>query len=288
LWCVKSSSTPFTCGVVTTAPPKPSVQTQILLTQMEERAQAEDAHWDSVMESLDLLFTKVATMENRQQRVETQLDVLARVMEQVLLDQQTLAKQMESTGNAVAQLTINQMRSRQDWSPSPASSDSTDEIVFRQRQHTHTRGPVPQPGRDGAPPHRTHHKDRTGQGEQYHSRNYTPKMQFPSFTGSNPSIWRDKCEDYFRILNLPVSLWSTYASLHMDDKAAKWLKVYKLKNGLGDWSTFITAVEQKFGSNDYRESLNQLLELQQHTTLEQYISTFEDLQYQVAMHNSEL
>ena len=113
-------------------------------------------------------------------------------------------------------------------------------------------------------------------------------MQFPSFTGSNPSIWRDKCEDYFRIFNLPESLWSTYASLHMDDKAAKWLKVYKLKNGLGDWSTFITAVEQKFGSNDYRESLNQLLELQQHTTLEQYISTFEDLQYQVAMHNSEL
>ena len=68
------------------------MQTQILLTQMEERAQAEDAHWDSVMESLDLLFTKVATMENRQQRVETQLDVSARVMEQMLLDQQTLAK----------------------------------------------------------------------------------------------------------------------------------------------------------------------------------------------------
>jgi len=44
------------------------------------------------MESLDLLFTKVATMENRQQRVETQLDVSARVMEQMLLDQQTLAK----------------------------------------------------------------------------------------------------------------------------------------------------------------------------------------------------
>ena len=132
---------------------------------MEERAQAEDAHWDSVMESLDLLFTKVATMENRQQRVETQLEVSARVMEQVLLDQQTLAKQLESTGNAVAQLTINQMRSRQDRSPSPASSDSTDEIAFRQRQHTHTRGPVPQPGRDGAPPHRTHHRDRTGQGE---------------------------------------------------------------------------------------------------------------------------
>jgi len=36
-----------------------------------------------------LLFTKVATMENRQQRVETQLDVSARVMEQATNVSQT-------------------------------------------------------------------------------------------------------------------------------------------------------------------------------------------------------
>ena len=70
-------------------------------------------------------------------------------------------------------------------------------------------------------------------------------------------------------------MWPTIASLHMDDKAAKWLKVYKLKNGLGDWSTFMTAVENKFGDNDYRESLTLLLELQQVNTLDQYISSFE-------------
>lgn len=74
----------------------------------------------------------------------------------------------------------------------------------------------------------------------------------------------------------------------MDDKAAKWLKVHKLKNVLGDWTTFIAAVEKKFGNNDYREALTQLLELQQLTTLEKCITTFEDLQYQVTMHNSEL
>ena len=72
------------------------------------------------------------------------------------------------------------------------------------------------------------------------------------------------------------------------NKAAKWLKVYKLKNGLGDWAAFIATVEQKFGNNDYRESLTLLFELQQLNTLEQYITSFEDLQYQVTMHNSEL
>jgi len=82
-------------------------------------------------------------------------------------------------------------------------------------------------------------------------------------------------------------MWPTIAALHMEEKPAKWLKVHKLKNGLGDWPTFIDAVEQKFGNNDYREALTQLLELQQGSTLDQYISDFEDLLYQVNMHNSE-
>jgi len=64
--------------------------------------------------------------------------------------------------------------------------------------------------------------------------------------------------------------------------------VYKMKHGLGDWASFMAAVEQKFGNNDYREALTELLELQQGSTVDQYISQFEDLQYQVTMHNSEL
>jgi len=79
---------------------------------MEERARVDEEHWDSVLESLDLLFTKVAVVENRQQRMETQIDVSTMLLEQMLLDQQTLAKQMETTRNAVAQLTMNQMRNR--------------------------------------------------------------------------------------------------------------------------------------------------------------------------------
>lgn len=74
----------------------------------------------------------------------------------------------------------------------------------------------------------------------------------------------------------------------MDGKAAKWLQVYKLKYGLGNWDSFIQAVEEKFGDNDYREALTQLLEFQQIDSLESYISAFEDLQYQLIMHNSGL
>ena len=86
---------------------------------MEEHDRVDEAHWDSVMESLDILFAKVGSVESRQEKLETQFDVSTKVLEQMLLDQQTLAKQMETTGNVVAQLTLNQMRSHQDRPPSP-------------------------------------------------------------------------------------------------------------------------------------------------------------------------
>ena len=207
--------------------------------------------------------------------MEMQFDISTKFLKQMLLDQQTLAKQMESTGNAVAQLTFNQMRARQKWPPSPASRDGTEDLGFTQCQPQGPSGLGP--GRAGVPPHRTVPRDRGHHGEHTSSRTFMPKMQFPTFDGSNPCIWKEKCEDYFRIFDLLETMWPTIATLHMEDMSAKWLKVYKLKNGLGDWKSFIATVEKKFGNDDYREALTHLLELQQQSTLEQYVSDFEEL-----------
>jgi hypothetical protein len=88
-----------------------------------------------------------------------------------------------------------------------------------------------------------------------------PKLSFLKFSGEHPRIWLDKCFDYFRIINIPDCLWTTVASLHMEDVAGKWLLVYKLKHGLGPWHVFATAVEQKFGAYDYRQAVHDLLAL---------------------------
>ena len=58
------------------------------------------------MESVDLLFSKVAEIDRSQQQINTNFDLSAQVMERVLQDQQTLTKQMEITGQAVARLTL--------------------------------------------------------------------------------------------------------------------------------------------------------------------------------------
>lgn len=87
--------------------------------------------------------------------------------------------------------------------------------------------------------------------------------------------------DCFKLFDISTSMWATYASMHMDGNAAKWLQMYK-KFGLGNWATFVAAIEHKFGDHDYRTTLTQLLDLQQ------LDSTFEDLQYHITMHNSDL
>lgn len=224
------------------APPKPSAQTQLLLGRMDDLIQKDDERWDHVMESLDLLFAKVGDMDAHQQKVETKVDMATQVMEQLLKGQQLLSKQIEATGQAVAKLTLNQKEEKNKEPASPTSSDASGEQQFRH---------IPSRSR---PSHQAgFQQQRREFGEKGSFRSMMPKLTFSRFEGDNPCIWKDKCLDYFRLFELPQSLWATMASLGMDGKAAKWLQVYKQKHGLTDWETFIAAVEVKFGDNDYRK-----------------------------------
>jgi hypothetical protein len=119
-------------------------------------------------------------------------------------------------------------------------------------------------------------------------RSALPKLSFPKFHDEHPRIWLDKCVDYFRIFNIPECLWSTAASLHMEDNAAKSVQVYKLKRGLGNWQEFARAVDVKFGVFDYMRSLQDLLMLKQKGSIEEYTKDFEALQFQVTMFNPRL
>jgi len=105
------------------------------------------------------------------------------------------------------------------------------------------------------------------------------KLQFPLFTGENPKVWHDKCVNYFRISNIEESMWVTAAALHFDKKAAKWLQVYKKTKPNATWIEFADAVEQQFGQYEYREAMDDLLELKQCGSVEEYAAQFEELYY---------
>jgi hypothetical protein len=60
LWgFIKSRAVRLASGVVIMAPPKPSVQTQFVLSRMQEREEQDEARWNQVTDSLDMLFAKV-------------------------------------------------------------------------------------------------------------------------------------------------------------------------------------------------------------------------------------
>ena len=47
----------------------------------------------------------------------------------------------------------------------------------------------------------------------------------------------------------------------------------------------MTAVEQKFGVHDYRDAMEELLGLKQTSSVEDYALAFENLQFEISMHN---
>lgn len=153
-------------GAVTTAPPKPSVQTQFVLSRMDSLEKRVEERWDQVMASLDLLFAKVEEVEVNQQKTDTRVEMSTKVMEQMLKDQQLLAKQMEVTGQAVAKLTLAQMENQRALD-SPTSSENS----FENR--------VPQFQPRGQNHHRPPNFQRREDSDRFQPRNLIPKMAFP-------------------------------------------------------------------------------------------------------------
>ena len=81
-------------------------------------------------------------------------------------------------------------------------------------------------------------------------------------------------------------MWVTATALHFDKNAAKWLQVYKKTNPNATWDQFADAVESEFGQYEYREAMDDLLDLKQRGSVEDYATQFEELYYQINMHHS--
>jgi len=110
-------------------------------------------------------------------------------------------------------------------------------------------------------------------------------MQFPIFDGTDPKVWKDNYKSYFELYSLPEGMWITAATLHFKENAAKWYQAYKQTHTLGTWAQFCEAVEEEFGADDLRAAMNELLELKQTTTVEEYTTKFQALQFTIIMHN---
>jgi len=143
------------------------MQTRIILGRMEEHIQAEDTHWDQVMESLDLLFECVTDIGRDQQQIRAQLGHHTEVLQGYAQAQEVLTHKVDAASQAVAKLT----------------SDFVGSDSARQP-------PSPQQGPSGENNHqRTQfHFGRPNHDQSGGNRNYIPKLSFSRFDGRHPKI----------------------------------------------------------------------------------------------------
>jgi hypothetical protein len=64
-----------------------------------------------------------------------------------------------------------------------------------------------------------------------HQSRFTPKMDFPRFEGSDPTIWKDNCEMYFQIYGISDLMKVKFAILNFVGNAALWLKTLQSNTG---------------------------------------------------------
>jgi hypothetical protein len=116
-------------------------------------------------------------------------------------------------------------------------------------------------------------------------RGWVPKMDFPKFAGSSPTILAEQCVAFFNLYDVPKSLWVTAATINMVDNAALWLQAYKAEHTLGSWDQFLTAVLEEFSLDEHERVLLDLLQIRQVTTVDDYWSRFSELKYKLRVHD---
>lgn len=77
---------------VTTAPPKPSIQTRFVLDAMDAAEQRDATRWQHMTDSIELLFARVSEIGRVQEQMQVNQELGVKAMEQVLKDQDLLAK----------------------------------------------------------------------------------------------------------------------------------------------------------------------------------------------------
>jgi hypothetical protein len=115
-----------------------------------------------------------------------------------------------------------------------------------------------------------------------------PKHNFPAFNGDHPLLWVDLCYVYFDMYSVPAHHWVSTASLYFEGHAALWLQAYKRQHRLVSWDSFIAAIADEFGADEFDDQMSTLLQLKQTGSVIEYKQAFEACMYHLLSVDSTL
>ena len=120
---------------------------------------------------------------------------------------------------------------------------------------------------------------------QHHRYQTTPKMDFPKFDGTDPSVWKDNCEMYFEIYGISETMKVKFAMLNFVGNASLWLKTLQSKQQIILWHDLHLPVEAYWGKNKFNLYMRQILAIRQVDSVEVYTEKFKHLQHQILLHD---
>jgi hypothetical protein len=115
-----------------------------------------------------------------------------------------------------------------------------------------------------------------------------PKVDFPMFEGEHPQVWKNRCEKYFRMYEIPVHLWVRFVTVNFKRNAALWLLTYEEQHDIDSWPDLCHAVEKKFGRDLYQNYMRDLLAIKQTSDVLEYSERFEQAKHRVLVHNRDI
>jgi hypothetical protein len=173
-------------------------------------------------------------------------------------------------------------------------SASTSERLRRHRQQNDHRDvgggilgshpPLPVTGMSQSPLPRT--QDLMPSYQQHTTQHsHKPKMNFPTFDGTNPRLWKDKCESYFEIFGVSEALKPRFAALNFSGVAETWLQTVESRGRITSWEALHQAICAHFDRDQYQLHMKHLDNLRQTSSVSDYYAKFEELAHSILLYN---
>jgi hypothetical protein len=113
-----------------------------------------------------------------------------------------------------------------------------------------------------------------------------PKLNFPQFDGSQPRLWKSKCEKYFEMYETEYFMWVKVATMHFEGRAARWLQAVEHTLGIISWEEFCNLVHERFGREQHESLIRQLFHIRQSGAVSEYVEQFASLVDELAAYES--
>jgi hypothetical protein len=115
-----------------------------------------------------------------------------------------------------------------------------------------------------------------------------PNMNFPKFDGTNPKLWKHRCETYFEYYAIPIERWVRLAVMNFEGSATYWVQSMESRIREMNWESLCVALETRFGRDQHNTLIRHFYHIRQTNSVPEYIENFDQLIHQLLAHENHL